>query len=85
MNKGVLVAVAVAGLAFGGATLADAAPPKAKTCMGCHESEDFAGKPAADVETKIKAISAGTVKHKKKFTVTDAEAKELAAHLTAGK
>ena len=88
MNKGVLVAVAVAGLGFGGAALADAAAANAKfeaACADCHEVKDFAGKPAADLETKIKGISAGTVKHKGKVKVTDAEAKELAAFLSAGK
>jgi len=88
MNKGVLVAVAVAGRSFGGAALADAAAANAKfraVCDECHEPEDFAGKPAADLEKKIKAISAGTMKHKKKYTVSDAEAKDLAAFLSAGK
>ena len=88
MNKGVLIAVAVAGLGLSGAALADAAAAKAKfeaTCADCHELKDFAGKPAADLETKIKGISAGTVKHKGKVKVTDAEAKDLAALLSAGK
>ncbi len=88
MNKGVLVAVAVVGLGFGGAALADAAAAKAKfeaACADCHETKDFAGKPAADLETKIKAISAGTLKHKGTVKVTDAEAKDLAAFLAAGK
>ncbi|HUO81083.1 MAG TPA: c-type cytochrome [Steroidobacteraceae bacterium] len=88
MNKGVLVAVAVASLGFGGAALADAAAAKAKfesVCADCHETKDFAGKAAADLETKIKAISAGTMKHKGKFKVSDAEAKDLAAFLAAGK
>jgi len=88
MNKGLLVAVAVAGLGFGSVALADAAAAKAKfeaTCADCHEVKDFAGKAAADLETKIKGISAGTVKHKGKVKVTDAEAKDLAAFLSAGK
>jgi mono/diheme cytochrome c family protein len=88
MNKGVIVAIAVAGLGLGGVALADAAAGKATfeaTCADCHEAKDFAGKPAADLETKIKGISAGTVKHKGKVKVTDAQAKELAAFLSAGK
>ena len=88
MNKGVLVVIAVAGLGFGGAALADAAAAKAKyeaVCADCHEKEDFAGKPAADIETKIKAISAGTIKHKGKVKLSDAEAKDMAAYLSAGK
>ena len=88
MNKGVLVAVAVAGLTFGGAALADAAAAKVKfdaTCADCHELKDFAGKSAADLETKMKGITAGTVKHKGKVKITDAEAKDLAAFLSAGK
>ena len=72
----------------GGAALADAAAAKAKyqsMCDDCHEPEDFAGRAVADLEAKIKAISAGTMKHKKKYTITDAEAKDLAAFLSAGK
>jgi hypothetical protein len=68
-----------------GAALADAKATVEKTCSNCHEMSDFAGKPAAQLEEKIKAISAGTLKHKKKITVTDDQAKELAAYLSAGK
>jgi cytochrome c553 len=70
---------------WAGAALADAKAMVDKTCNNCHEMSDFAGRPAAQIEEKIKAISAGTMKHKKKFTVTDDQAKELAAYLSAGK
>jgi mono/diheme cytochrome c family protein len=66
------------------ATGASAATGRAafeKTCSSCHEPKDFAGKSAADLEKSITGISKGTVKHKKKFAVSAADAKALAAYL----
>ena len=68
-----------------GAALADPKATFEKVCSNCHEMSDFAGKPAAQLEEKIKAITAGTLKHKKKLTLTDDEAKAMAAYLSAGK
>jgi cytochrome c553 len=52
MKKFVLVATTLAGFAFGGAALADAAAGKAKfeeVCSDCHEAADYKGKSAADL------------------------------------
>jgi cytochrome c553 len=76
---------AAATFAWSGPALADAKAKFAADCADCHEVKDYAGKPAAELEGKIKDIAAGKVKHKGKVKVTDAEAKELAAYLSAGK
>lgn len=52
-----------------------------KSCSSCHEAKEFAGKSAADLEKTITGISKGTVKHKKKVTVSPADAKAIAAYL----
>jgi mono/diheme cytochrome c family protein len=82
----VSIACAVAAtFAWSGSALADAKAKFAADCADCHEVKDYAGKPAAVLESKIKDIAAGKVKHKGKIKVTDAEAKELAAYLSAAK
>jgi cytochrome c553 len=84
MSKKWMMAAAVAAVAFAGPSFAD----KAKfdeACSDCHEAKDFAGKSAADLEKSLKGIVAGTVKHKGKLKLTDAEVKSLAAYLSAGK
>jgi cytochrome c553 len=86
MKKFVLVTATLAGLAFGGTALADAAAGKAKfeeVCADCHEPGDFKGKPAAELSQKMKDISSGKMKHKGKVKLTDAEIADLIAHLGA--
>ncbi len=87
MRKTFVMIAAAAAVAFGwsGAALADAKAKFDADCSDCHEVKDYAGKPAAEIEAKIKDIAAGKVKHKGKIKVTDAEAKELATFLSAGK
>jgi cytochrome c553 len=86
MKKFVLVATTLAGFAFGGAALADAAAGKAKfeeVCSDCHEAADYKGKSAADLTQQMKDISAGKIKHKGKVKLTDAEIADLIAFLGA--
>jgi len=56
-----------------------------KECSRCHELADFAGRPAAQIEDKIKAVVNGTIKHKRKLTLSDEQIKELSAYLSAAK
>jgi cytochrome c553 len=84
MKKIVLVLAAAAAVSAAGPAFADKAAFDAQ-CADCHEANEFAGKPAADLEKTLKGISAGTVKHKGKIKLSDAEAKSLAAFLSAGK
>lgn len=82
MNKLLVAFAATAALGFSGAVLADAAGQFEEVCSDCHEKADFAGKSAADLEKSIKGISAGTIKHKGKIKLSDAEAKDMAAFLS---
>jgi mono/diheme cytochrome c family protein len=83
------VSLVTLGLAsFSGAASADAAAGKAKftaACAECHEVGDFAGEPVAKLTESIKAIVAGTQKHKKALKLSDAEIADLAAYMSAGK
>lgn len=85
----VAVMLATGALAFSGAALAgDAAAgaKKADACLDCHEpSEDFAGQSAADIEASIKAVLAGTTKHKSKLALAEADIADIAAFFAAGK
>ncbi len=85
-----IAAAAVAAFGFsGGAFAADVAAGKAKVdgvCADCHDGkgdEHYVGKSAADLEASLKAIVAGTKKHKKKLTLSDAEIQNIVAYLTS--
>ena len=83
------VAIATMGLAgFSSVASADAAAGKAtfeKVCAECHEVADFEGEDTAEVTATIKAIVAGTQKHKKALKLTDAEIASVATFMTTGK
>jgi mono/diheme cytochrome c family protein len=83
-----VVASATAGLAgFGAMAHADAAGKATfeKVCAECHEVADFEGEAAADLTASIKAIVAGTQKHKKALKLTDAEIASVASYMATGK
>jgi mono/diheme cytochrome c family protein len=51
-------------------------------CSDCHDTfKDYAGKSQADIETDIKGIVAGTVKHKKKLTLSPDDIANVAAYI----
>ncbi|HEY2675918.1 MAG TPA: c-type cytochrome [Steroidobacteraceae bacterium] len=86
--KVVAAAALVAGLYGIPAYAADAAAGQAtfnKTCKGCHakKMDVFAGKSAADLETTIKGIEGGTVKHPKKLTLSADDVSNVAAYLSS--
>ena len=65
------------------AIAADSAAGKAevdKVCSACHESADWKGKGAAQIETQIKAVVAGKTKHPKKLDLSDAQIADVAAY-----
>jgi cytochrome c553 len=84
MKKSFVMFAAAAAVAFAGPAFADKAKFDAD-CAECHEAKEFAGQPAADLEKALKGMVAGSVKHKPKLKLTDAEAKSLAAYMSAGK
>ena len=54
-------------------------------CVECHEADDWEGESAASLESIIRDIVAGKVKHKRKLDLTPAEIANIAAYWGAGK
>jgi len=79
------VSLATVGIAgYGSAAFADAKKMFDDVCSECHESADFEGEDAKELEATIKKISAGQMKHKKAIKLTDAEAAAMAAFMAGG-
>jgi mono/diheme cytochrome c family protein len=53
------------------------------TCAACHQLKSYAGKSDADLETAIKGIVAGTVKHPKKLTLNETDIANVAAYISS--
>ncbi len=53
------------------------------SCAGCHKFKSFAGKSDADLETALKGIVGGTVKHPKKLTLSADEIANVATYISA--
>jgi mono/diheme cytochrome c family protein len=89
ISRLVVLAGAFAMLAgFGSAVHADAAAGKATftaVCAECHDVADFEGEDAAALRGTLKQIVAGTQKHKKALTLTDAQIADVAAYMTGGR
>lgn len=49
-------------------------------CIACHEADDWEGEDAASLESLIRDIVAGKVKHKQKLTLTPDEIANIAAY-----
>jgi mono/diheme cytochrome c family protein len=49
-------------------------------CVQCHEADDWDGESAASLESLVRDIVAGKVKHKTKLTLTPAEIAAIAAY-----
>jgi mono/diheme cytochrome c family protein len=49
-------------------------------CSQCHEADDWEGEDAASLESLIRDIVAGKVKHKGKLELTSAETANIAAY-----
>ncbi len=65
------------------ATAADPVAGKAevdKICSQCHESADWKGKSAAQIETQIKGVVSGKTKHPRKLDLSDATIADVAAY-----
>ena len=78
-------ALASAGLVLACATAAaaDVAAGKATAnarCIQCHEADDWDGEDAASLESLIRDIVAGKVKHKQKIELSPAEIADVAAY-----
>jgi mono/diheme cytochrome c family protein len=89
MLKHQMKSVAVACLLFCGvqANAADIGAGKAAAqakCVECHEADDWEGEDAASLESLIRDIVAGKVKHKKKLELSNAEIANIAAYWGTG-
>jgi len=49
-------------------------------CIECHEADDWEGEDAASLESLIRDIVAGKVKHKKKLELSAADIANIAAY-----
>lgn len=54
-------------------------------CAQCHEADDWEGEDAASLESLIRDIVAGKVKHKGKLDLSGAEIADIAAYWGQGK
>ena len=54
-------------------------------CSQCHDADDWEGEDAASLESLIRDIVAGKVKHKGKLELTPAEISNIAAYWAAGR
>ena len=82
------VLVVLAGLAGSAAYGADLQAGKGTAqskCAQCHDADDWEGEDAASLESLIRDIVAGKVKHKGKLELTPAEISNIAAYWGAGK
>lgn len=85
MPKGLLSAVAMTSLLSWTVPIwaADAGAGKTAAqakCIQCHEADDWEGEDAASLESLIKDIVAGKVKHKIKLDLSAAEIAAIAAY-----
>jgi cytochrome c553 len=53
-------------------------------CAECHDADDWEGEDAASLESLIRDIVAGKVKHKRKVELSAAEIANIAAYWGAG-
>ena len=53
------------------------------TCAACHKLKSYAGKSEAQLETELKGIVAGTVKHPKKLTLSPDEITNVATYISS--
>jgi cytochrome c553 len=54
-------------------------------CAECHDADDWEGEDAASLESLIRDIVAGKVKHKRKLELGAAEIADIAAYWGAGR
>jgi mono/diheme cytochrome c family protein len=53
-------------------------------CIACHEADDWEGEDAASLQSLIRDIVAGKVKHKQKLDLSAAEIENIAAYWGSG-
>ena len=85
-GKGVAFAVLVSlSMSAQGADVQAGKAVSQAKCVQCHEADDWEGEDAASLESLIRDIVAGKVKHKGKLELTPAEIANIAAYWGQGK
>lgn len=82
-----ILVAAAAVLAAMSASAADVQAGRAAAqakCVQCHEADDWEGEDAASLESLIRDIVAGKVKHKTRIELTPAEIANIAAYWGTG-
>jgi mono/diheme cytochrome c family protein len=88
MTKARTVLISVIAISATSANAADIATGRLTAqakCSECHEADDWDGESAASLESLIRDIVDGKVKHKRKFELTAPEIANVAAYWAAGK
>ena len=52
-------------------------------CAACHKLADYNAKSATELQTALKGIVAGKVKHEKKLTLSDSDIDNVVAYIKA--
>jgi cytochrome c2 len=84
--KSLTLAGATLLLGSGAVDAADTQAGKAASqkCVQCHEADDWEGEDAASLESLIRDIVAGKVKHKTRLELTPTEIASIAAYWGTG-
>lgn len=77
------IAAAVCAAPAGAADNGDGKALAQARCVQCHEADDWEGEDAAALESLIRDIVAGKVKHKTKLDLTPAQMSAIAAFWSA--
>jgi mono/diheme cytochrome c family protein len=80
----ILASFGVGGVASAADTQAGRSVAQSK-CAECHDADDWEGEDAASLESLIRDIVAGKVKHKRKLELSAAEIADIAAYWGAGR
>jgi cytochrome c553 len=75
-----LMSMLATGAALQAADLQSGKTAAQAKCSECHDADDWEGEDAASLESLIRDIVAGKVKHKRKLELTSAEMANIAAY-----
>jgi cytochrome c553 len=79
----ILASIGAGGVALGADAQAGRSVAQSK-CAACHDADDWEGEDAASLESLIRDIVAGKVKHKSKLELDAAEIVNIAAYWGQG-
>ena len=84
------IVAALAVMAWTDASTAAPAPDRAagrmifeSNCAGCHQPGNYSGKSAAELQSELKGMVAGTTSHPKKLTLSATAIANVAAYIVS--